>query len=86
MQEERCAVCGEDVPRDAMRIRGKLRCCPRCARPPVVVDEPAAAYASEAEGVTKRYRQFGMAVDGIEEFHPVQGGTLRIRVATLSSH
>lgn len=86
MQEERCEVCGDDVPRDATRMRGKLRCCPRCARPPVVIDEPAAAHASGSEFVKKRFRGFGAAVDGAEGFHPVQGGTLRIRVATLSSH
>ena len=86
MQVERCEVCGDDVPRDATQMRGKLRCCPRCARPPVVVDEPAAAHAFEQEFATKSVRRFGAAVDGIEEFHPVQGGTLRIRVATLSSH
>ena len=86
MQEERCEVCGDDVPRDAMRMRGKLRCCPRCARPPVVVDEFAAAHASEPKFVKNEFPPFGAAVDGIEEFHPVQGGTLRIRVAALSSH
>lgn len=84
MQAKRCEVCGDDVPRDALQNRGKLRCCTRCARPRVVVDEPTVACPSGPEFVAKSFRRFGVALDAIEELYSVEGATLRIRVATPS--
>lgn len=86
MQEELCEVCGETVPRDAMRTKGRLRCCLQCAQPPVVVDEPAAAHRPEAVSSQKNYRRFGVAGDGIDEYYPFEGLTLRMRVATIGIH
>ena len=86
MQEERCEVCGENVPHDAMRAKGRLRCCLRCAKPPVVIDGPAAAHPPESLPVEKNYRRFGIAADGIDECYPVGGVTLRMRVAMLGIH
>ena len=86
MQEERCEVCGENVPRDAMRAKGRLRCCLRCAKPPVVVDGPAAAHPPESLAPRKNYRRFAVAEDRIDEYYPLEGVTVRMRVATLGIH
>ena len=86
MQEERCDVCGEEVPRESMRMKGSLRCCVRCARPPVVRDERAAEDSLESPRPEAIAGRFGVAVNGIDRLYPVEAGTLRMRVATLTSH
>jgi hypothetical protein len=86
MHEERCEVCGESVPRDVTRRKGRLRCCPRCAQPPVVAGEPQSANSFGyplAEGIFRRY---GLVLNGAERPLPGDAGTLRMRVATLTSH
>ena len=86
MQEERCEVCGGEVPLGSMQIKGRLRCCVQCARPPVVRDERAAENSLEPPRPEAIAGRFGIAVNGIDRLYPVEAGTLRMRVATLTSH
>lgn len=86
MHEQRCEVCGESVPPDAIRRRGRLRCCPRCAQPPVVADETLLDDIPESPREGETFRRFGVVLKGLNRGYPAEGGTLRMRVATLSSH
>ena len=74
MHKERCEVCGESVTRDVTRRKGRLRCCLRCAQPPVVAGEGQSANSLEyppAEGIFGRY---GLALNGADRPLPGDAG------------
>lgn len=85
MHEKRCEVCGESVPRDAMRVKGRLRCCLRCAQPPVVDDELLSGDPAGYPPGERLIRRHAVFVGQADRLFAAEAGTLRMRVATFTS-